>query len=157
MFKRRKNADQQFPEPVSTAVLVMGLILIGILLILIIARARGLLGIILGALAVILLFYWLRVIQQNIKKEILPETPLKISEGAYDIIQEKDGIKIVAEVPGPEDQIKVELEKSVLNIYGGQKFFKRIILPETFEIVDKKYKNGVLQVSLKKQDGSLAN
>ena len=150
MFDRRKRQGQQLPELMSTAVLIIGLIVIGLILILIIRIQRGLLGVILAALAAVLLVYWLREVRKSVKKELLPSVPSKPAEWTYDILQQDNKMTLVAEVPGPESQVKVILDERALNSYGGQGFFKKIDLSEDVEIEDTAYQNGVLQVRLKK-------
>ena len=68
----------------------------------------------------------------------------------YDIIDSQDGITFVAEVPGPEDQVRVELIDRTLKIQGGQEFAREVRLPKAAEIIESRYVNGVLNVRLKK-------
>lgn len=149
-MKKKGRSDQQLPELISTAVLIIGLIVIGIILIMIIRIQRGLLGAVLAAVAALLLFYWLREIRKGIRKEWLLEVPVKPAEWTYDLIQQGDKMTVVAEVPGPESQVKVVLEGRTLNIYGGQGFSKKIELSENVQLEDTSYHNGVLQIRMKK-------
>ncbi|WP_309492539.1 Hsp20/alpha crystallin family protein [Candidatus Hecatella orcuttiae] len=136
---------------ISAAILLLGLIVIGFLLILIIRVQRGLLGIVLAGLAVFLLVYWLRELRKTVKEEWLAVPVQQQVEWAYDLIDRDSELILVAEVPGPEDQVKVKLEGRVLEIAGGHGFHKRVKLPRNVEKPETTYNYGVLEVRLKKK------
>jgi len=141
-------------ETASLTILVIGVLVIGILLVFMIRIQRGLLGVILAGVATALLLYWLREIRRTVKKEWLGETPPSKSEWTYDLVDRGAEIAVIAEVPGPEDQISVKIVDHSLEIRGGENFFQQVKLPKDVEAPETTYNNGVLQVILKrKQSG----
>ncbi len=147
-MKRKSRVDVW--NDVSLAILLIGIVVIGIILMLIVRVQRGLLGFILAGLAVILLVYWLREFRRTVKKELMPEVPSKRAEWTYELIEDKDEVTIVAEVPGPENQVEVEIINNTLEIKSTN-FQKAIIFPHDVSIISKSYVNGILNVKLRKQ------
>ncbi|MDP2831316.1 MAG: archaeal heat shock protein Hsp20 [Candidatus Omnitrophota bacterium] len=92
----------------------------------------------------------------NIKKT--PKGP-KIEEEREpitDVFDEKDEIRVYAEMPGvSQEDIKLDLKEDILDISvqsGDRKYHKEILLsvkvkPETLEL---SYKNGILEIKIKK-------
>jgi len=66
-----------------------------------------------------------------------------------DVMEGKDGITIIAEMPGvSEEDLKLNLEGDSLEITAGQ-FSKKIALPRPAKsIIEKSFKNGILQLKL---------
>jgi HSP20 family molecular chaperone IbpA len=147
-MKKGSRADMR--DDLSLAILLIGIVVIGLILMLIVRVQRGLLGLILSGLTIVLLVYWLREFKRTVKKELIPETPLKRAEWTYELIEDEDGITILAEVPGPEDQVKVETVDGKLEIKSVN-FQKVVKLLQDVSIISKSYVNGVLNVRLKKQ------
>ena len=147
MARLRKQAQD---EVYSFAILVIGIIVIGFILLVMIRIQRGLLGFILAGAAILFLVYWLREIRRTIQREMMPPIASKQKTWVYDIIDRQDGITVVAEVPGPEDKVKVELFERTLKIQGGQAFTRELNLPKDAEIVESHYVNGVLNIRLRK-------
>jgi len=82
--------------------------------------------------------------------------PPKPKEQAADIFDEKDHIKVIAEIPGVEENdIRIDLENDSLTISvdsQGQKYGQQLKLPcEPKGEVEKSYRNGVLELTIKKQ------
>ncbi len=76
----------------------------------------------------------------------------KEREPLVDVIQEKKGLKVVAELPGVDKKnIKVSLRgKQDLSIRVAGKFYKKIRLPKPVKRDYKmRYKNGVLELDFK--------
>ncbi|MFA5772551.1 MAG: Hsp20/alpha crystallin family protein [Thermoplasmata archaeon] len=93
----------------------------------------------------------------NVKKPEKPKTETitpkeEAREPLVDIFDEKESITVIAEMPGVnEKEIETTLEKNTLKISGG-KYSKELKLPSTPEkIVEKTYKNGILEVKMKKR------
>ncbi|MCG2725122.1 MAG: Hsp20/alpha crystallin family protein [Elusimicrobia bacterium] len=92
----------------------------------------------------------------NIKKT--PKGPIveEEREPITDIFDEKEEIRVYAEMPGVnEADIKLDLKGDILDIRAGtsdRKYHKEILLPAkvTAEVPIPSYKNGVLEVRLKK-------
>ncbi len=131
----------------SMFVFVVGLFLIGVLLLFLIRVQRGLFGLILAGVAAALMIYWMREIRQIVKGEFEPMQDSK-KKWTYDILEGKDMVTIVADVPGPNENVKVELRKKSLTIFGGQSFKKKVSVPKELSIIDTSYVNGILNVRL---------
>ena len=87
----------------------------------------------------------------SVRKEPRP-TP---KEREVDIFDEEDYVLVVTEIPGAEEEtIAVNLEKDKLSIHAdkaGRKYHKELILPCVPEgELTKTYKNGILEVRIKK-------
>lgn len=88
-----------------------------------------------------------------VRKETPPLTP---QERPADVFDEKDHIKIIAEIPGvDEDYIKVDLYDDTLVIsvdISDRKYHQELKLPcEPKGILEKTYRNGILEVKIKKE------
>ncbi|MEM4297739.1 MAG: Hsp20/alpha crystallin family protein [Nitrososphaerota archaeon] len=144
------GTKRRFDEELySLGLLVIGILVISAVLMILVRIQRGLLGFVLAGITILLIAYWLNEIRKTIKSEMTPSIA-KSKKWVYDIIDEQDSITFVAEVPGPEDQIKVELQERTLKICGGQEFVREVKLPKPAEIIESKYLNGVLNIRLRK-------
>ena len=141
-------------ESASFAILIVGIVAIGIILILLIRIQRGLLGIILAVVAAFLLAYWLREIRRTMKDEWIPISKPKPSAWTYDLLKRGSEITFVAEVPGPESEVTTRLTGNILEVMSGQNFYKRISLPSEMEETKMTYRNGVLEVRMKSKPSS---
>ena len=88
----------------------------------------------------------------SMRKEISPPMP---QERSADIFDEKDYIKVVAEIPGIEEEdIKINLEKDGLTIsvdVPDHKYHHELKLPcEPKGKLGKFYRNGILEVKINK-------
>ncbi len=147
----RGKPRNEAPSTIMLAVLIIGVIIIGVILMLLVRVQRGLLGIILAALASGLLIYWLREVRGIVKQEFSSSGVTRSKpEWNYDLMEMKDEVTLVADVPGPEEEIKVQLEGEKLEIRGGNNFFKTVKLPKILNILNTNYLNGVLEVKLKR-------
>jgi len=92
----------------------------------------------------------------NIKKTPKGPTIEKEREPITDVFDEKEEIVVMAEMPGIRDEaISVDLKGDVLAIKGVNKhrnYYKEILLPSKVrpETLTSNYKNGVLEVRIKK-------
>lgn len=146
----RRPVEFQLTNVASFAILIFGLILIGIIMMLIVRTQRGLLGFILAGLAAGLLVYWLREARRAVRKEFRPKGQQQAEQWTYDIIGEGDQSTLVAKVPGPESKVKVKLSGQSIEIRGGDGFKQVVHLPSRMEVTHTTYVNGVLQVKLRK-------
>lgn len=90
----------------------------------------------------------------NIKKTPKGAVVEDTREPIVDVFDEKDGINIVAEMPGVEEgDIKLEVKGDVVILNGGKIYSKEIVLPAEVlaEPLEKNYKNGVFELKLKKK------
>jgi len=141
-------------ESTSFAILIVGIVAIGIILILLIRIQRGLLGIILAVVAAFLLAYWLREIRRTMNDEWIPTSKPKPSAWTYDLLRRDSGITFVAEVPGPVSEVTTRLTGNILEVMGGQNFYKSISLPSEMKETKMTYRNGVLEVKMKSKPSS---
>jgi len=84
---------------------------------------------------------------QNIRMPDIGAGPVR--EPIIDVLEAKDGITVIAELPGiSEDDLSVVLSESVVEIRAGQ-FSKKVSLPRSAKyILEKTYRNGILQIRL---------
>jgi len=148
-----KRREEYRDETLKLSTITLALIAIALVLLATIRLQRGLIGFILAGLAIALVIYWIKELYTAAKKEMTP-TIAKHKKWFYDIIDEKENIIIVAEVPGPEEMVKAEVVGRTVKIYGGQDFTKELKLPKDCEIVQSSYINGVLNVKLRKKQNT---
>ncbi len=92
----------------------------------------------------------------NIKKTPKGPTVEEEREPMTDLFEEKDEVRIYAEMPGVnEEDIKFDLKGDILDISarsGERRYHKEILLPIQVkkEALSYTYKNGVLEVRIKK-------
>lgn len=108
----------------------------------------GLLGLVLGAVAVATLFYWLREIRSLFREE--SAYPKDEAEFFYDLLDDGEALIFVAKVPGPAEEVEAKLEQGFLEIRGGGNFFRAVKVSKEVELQTKSYINGVLHVKLQK-------
>ncbi|VVB69788.1 Uncharacterised protein [uncultured archaeon] len=72
-----------------------------------------------------------------------------VREPIVDVLEGKDGITVIAELPGvSEEELNIRLTEADLEITAGR-FCKKITLPSAAKnILEKSYKNGILQIKL---------
>ncbi len=129
--------------------LMVGVAVVIILLIVLFKLKAGILGVIIGTVAALVLIYWL----MEVKRIFQEKAPaLEEPEWFYDLIEEEENITFVAKVPGPAQEVKVKIVRGMLEVRGGGNFLKRIQVPKGVELQDEKYANGILQVRLRKTE-----
>jgi len=145
----KRQAQIPIGDFLNYVILVLGIVAMTVVLTLLIRVQRGLLGIVLGAIAVVLLAYWVRELRKIVKKEFsLPNAQTK---WAPDLLDRGDEIVLVGIVPGPESRVNAEFRDGVLEIHGGQGFHEFVALRQALRIREIKYANRVLQVRLTKK------
>lgn len=89
-----------------------------------------------------------------------PKGPVveEVREPMVDLFDEKDRIKLIAELPGvSEAEIKTELKGDILtiNTTGERKYTKEVLLPAKVkeESLKSTYRNGILEIALEKSGG----
>ena len=92
--------------------------------------------------------------KSSTRKEVSPRMP-QPQERPADIFDEKDYIKVIAEIPGVEEEdIKINLEKDGLTIsvdVPDHKYHQEVKLPcEPKGKLEKFYRNGILEVRITK-------
>lgn len=90
----------------------------------------------------------------NIKKTTKGPSIDEEQEPITDIFDEEEAIKVYVEIPGvSEEDIKLDLKGDILDISGQggtKKYHKEILLPSQAENITSSYKNGILEITLKK-------
>ena len=83
------------------------------------------------------------------KTESVRMPAARAREPIVDILEGKDGLTVIAELPGvSEEELKISLEGESLEIDAGS-FKKKVSLPYApGGIQEKSYKNGILQIKL---------
>ncbi len=143
----KRQAEMPIGEFLNYVILVLGIVAMAIVLTLLIRVQRGLLGIVLGAVAVVLLAYWISELRKIVKKEF-PSAQIKWTPDLFD---KGDEIIVVGMVPGPESRVRAEFRDGVLEIRGGQGFHEFVTLADALRIKEVKCVNRVLQVTLAKK------
>ena len=152
MVQRSRGSNNA--EWISFVSIIVGLIFAGIVIILLAKFQRGMIGIVLAIAASLLLLYWIKVFRRTVRNSLGISSPPSKKELMFDIINESTSITVVAEVPGPEDNVKVDVNELTLNITGGMNFKKSLKMETRTEINSVTYVNGVLTVKLKKLNGT---
>jgi|TARA_B100001964_G_scaffold26769_1_gene26658 HSP20 family molecular chaperone IbpA len=145
----RRIGSNDLAQIGSMFTLVIGIFLMGLLLLFLIRIQRGLLGLVLAGVAVILMIYWMREIRQLVKKEFQATKPPK-KTWTCDVFEADTKVTVVAEVPGPAEDVKVNLKTNSLSIIGGGKFKQKIKISKGLALINTSYLNGVLTVNLKR-------
>jgi len=151
-----RKGERNRNEALKLSTITLALVVIALVLLATLRLQRGLIGFILAGLAIALVIYWVKELYTAAKKEMTPSVA-KYKKWFYDIIDEKENIIIVAEVPGPEEMVKAEVVGRTVKIYGGQEFTKVVKLPKDCELVQSSYINGVLNVKLRKKPNTKAS
>jgi len=92
----------------------------------------------------------------NIKKTPKGPKVEEEREPITDVFDEKDEIRVYAEMPGIDEKaITVDLKGDILEVKAvskDRKYYKEILLPVKVkpETLEKSYKNGILEVKIKK-------
>ena len=147
MVKARKKTDIE--EMANSILLVVGIVVLGAIVVVVTRFQRGLLAFVLSALAVGLLIFWLAELRRIFK------SPAHFGKEQgrkwdYDIITADDEITFVAEVPGPDDTVMVELDNGKLRVKSARDFAKEVELREQVELISSTCVNGILNVRLRK-------
>ena len=143
-----KRAPQQ--DLLTKALSIIGIAVVALLLITLFKVKGGVLGIVLGTIAVAVLVYWLMEM-----KKIFGERKTyskEETEWFYDLIEEGEGLVFVAKVPGPAREVKVRLVDETLEIKGGGNFMRRVDVPKGVRLQSRSYSNGILHVRLRRME-----
>jgi len=131
----------------------MVILFLGIIYVMTQRAGSGFVSFILVGLAAITMFYWVRVLKKMTKeqKPVYNAREQETKNWVYDLIKGEGDFVFVAEVPGPEDKIAVRLIDGILYIRGSSGFSKEVPIEGSnqMQIVDFKYRNGVLTLRIK--------
>jgi len=101
----------------------------------------GLLGLVLGGLGVLLAFYWFKALSKSLSTSHWDEYLLEIRN-------EGDFLDLTAQVPGPENKVRLELLGRTVVLRGGMGFKRTVKLPYEAILRELRYVNGILNAKL---------
>ena len=143
---RRKEGK---PDDLLKDVLsIVSIAIVAFLLIVLFKLKGGILGMVLGTIAVAALIYWLMEIKKIFKEQ--KTTSPEEAEWFYDLIKEGENVTFIAKVPGPAREVKVKIADDLLEIKGGGNFMQKVQIPKGTRLQNKSYINGVLHVKLQR-------
>jgi HSP20 family molecular chaperone IbpA len=119
------------------------------LVILLFKLKGGVQGIIVGAIVVAVLIYWLIEINKIFKESKKPHPPSG-HELFYDLFEDEEGITILVRMPGRFNDVEVKVSGENLEIKGDGKLIQRLQIPKEAKLKEKSYVKGVLQIRLQK-------
>ena len=128
--------------------LILGILAILLLLILfslILRLGRGILGLILIGIIVLLGLYWFKEVRKALK------TYRPKIEYPLELVENGDLLILTAQVPGPEEEVSVKILGKKLLIRGGRGFKKTVKLPYPVRILKRSYINGILHLQFIKE------
>ena len=128
--------------------LILGILAILLLLILfslMLRLGRGILGLILIGIIVLLGLYWFKEVRKALK------TYRPKIEYPLELVEDGDLLILTAQVPGPEEEVSVKILGRKLLIRGGRGFKKTVKLPYPVRILKRSYVNGILHLQFIKE------
>jgi len=128
--------------------LILGILAILLLLILfslMLRLGRGILGLILIGIIVLLGLYWFKEVRKALK------TYRPKIEYPLELVENGDLLILTAQVPGPEEEVSVKILGRKLLIRGGKGFKKTVKLPYPVRILKRSYINGILHLQFIKE------
>jgi HSP20 family molecular chaperone IbpA len=144
------KTEKRKPAEIADILSIISIAVAALLLILLFKVKGGILGIVLGTVAVAALIYWFTEIKKIFKEE--KAYPKEEAEWFYDLTDEGESVTLIAKVPGPPEEVKVRLVNGKLEIEGGANFMRRVHVPKDAQLRHKSYINGVLHVKLQKTE-----
>ena len=128
--------------------LILGILAILLLLILfslMLRLGRGILGLILIGIIVLLGLYWFKEVRKALK------TYRPKIEYPLELVEDGNLLILTAQVPGPEEEVSVKILGRKLLIRGGRGFKKTVKLPYPVRILKRSYINGILHLQFIKE------
>ncbi|MFQ5951401.1 MAG: Hsp20/alpha crystallin family protein, partial [Candidatus Geothermarchaeales archaeon] len=95
--------------------------------------------------------YWARGAYRTVGRELRLGSAADDRGWTYELHREKGKATLVAEVPGPEEELRVRSNGNIIEVRGGGGFTKKVKLPFPVREWDYSYRNGVLQVVAKRR------
>ncbi|MGQ9551737.1 MAG: hypothetical protein ACUVUE_04840 [Candidatus Bathycorpusculaceae bacterium] len=150
-MKRERESSQ---ELLKDALSIVSIVAVALVLIVLFKVKGGILGIILGTIAVAMLIYWLMEINKIFREEKIPSS--EEHEWFYDLVEERENVTFIAKVPGPAKEVRLKIvgDSDMLEIKGGGNFTRRVKIPRGARLQEKSYINGVLYVKFQKMETS---
>ena len=130
-------------EEVSKLILgVLATLLLLILFSLMLRLGRGVLGLILIGVIVLLGVYWFKEVKKALK------TYRPRIEYPLELVEDGDLLTLTAQVPGPEEEVSIKISGRKLLIRGGRGFKRIVKLPYPVKVLKRSYVNGILHLEL---------
>ncbi|MEM2341573.1 MAG: Hsp20/alpha crystallin family protein [Candidatus Bathyarchaeia archaeon] len=142
------HKETRINEMLINLILLVSVIAAATFIIAVFKLKGGLVGLVLGAIVVIALIYWIMEIKRSLYER--RENIVKERDWFFDLIEKGEDIIFVARVPGPPKDIKVKIIDDILEIRGGGSFLKKVQVPRGARLLEKSYKNGVLWLRLQR-------
>lgn len=94
----------------------------------------------------------------NVRREGFKPKITEETEPLADVIDEKDKVRIIVEMPGVEKErikLKASGRELIIQASNGRKYFKKVALPDEIDVKSAKanYRNGILEIEFKKLKG----
>ena len=124
---------------------ILATLLLLILFSLMLRLGRGILGLILIGIIVLLGLYWFKEVRKALK------TYRPKIEYPLELVENGDLLILTAQVPGPEEEVSVKILGRKLLIRGGKGFKKTVKLPYPVKILKRSYVNGILHLQFIKE------
>jgi HSP20 family molecular chaperone IbpA len=129
--------------------LVLSASALALLVILFFKLKGGVQGIIVGAITVAVLIYWLIEINKIFRENKKAPSPSG-HELFYDFFEDEEGITILVRMPGQFNEVEVKVSGENLEIKGDGKLLQRLQIPREVKLKEKSYVKGVLRIRLQK-------
>ena len=121
---------------------ILATLLLLILFSLMLRLGRGVLGLILIGVIVLLGVYWFKEVKKALK------TYRPRIEYPLELVEDGDLLTLTAQVPGPEEEVSIKISGRKLLIRGGRGFKRVVKLPYPVKILKRSYINGILHLKL---------
>jgi len=152
-LSKYKGATYSNEKSLNFVIPVILLIFFGLIYAVSIRAEYSFVSFILIGAAGVTIIYWTQIIKKMAKTSKPKFTPQETESKnwVYDLIKGDNETVFVAEVPGPEDKIMVRLIEGILYIKGTHGFSKEVPIegPQSMQIGDFKYRNGVLTLRIR--------
>jgi len=121
---------------------ILAILLLLLLFSLTLRIGRGVLGLILIGVIILLGVYWFKEVEKALK------TYRPRIKYPLELVEDGDLLTLTAQVPGPEEQVSVKISGRKLLIRGGRGFKRVVKLPYPAKILKRSYVNGILHLKL---------
>ena len=121
---------------------ILAILLLLLLFSLTLRIGRGVLGLILIGVIILLGVYWFKEVEKALK------TYRPRIKYPLELVEDGDLLTLTAQVPGPEEEVSIKISGRKLLIRGGRGFKRVVKLPYPVKILKRSYVNGILHLEL---------
>jgi len=121
---------------------ILAILLLLLLFSLTLRIGRGVLGLILIGVIILLGVYWFKEVEKALK------TYRPRIKYPLELVEDGDLLTLTAQVPGPEEEVSIKISGRKLLIRGGRGFKRVVKLPYPVKILKRSYVNGILHLKL---------